>query len=178
MKKTVILLFAAACVLWSSGCRGDDSLSGRADGSMPGVPSGSTSSVPDGSLPTVKTWTEAEILELFSAAEDHGDWMVHGCAAVTDFAFDRIGVVLFTDREEQTVNVAFLSADGFYQTCGVYAQAYGDGGLTYCGDGAVTFQGVTQEERVTYRISFSTKEAGVNFQVESFRETDGAAEFP
>ena len=83
---------------------------------------------------------------------------------IPDFAYNRIGAVLYVDNENQTSNVAFLDADGYYQTSGVYANLYTDSEFTYCGDGTVTFKLETETGTVyTFQLSISIDGSNVKF---------------
>jgi hypothetical protein len=41
---------------------------------------------------------------------------------IPDFAYDRVGAVLYVNNKNQTSCVAFLDADGYYQSAGAYAK--------------------------------------------------------
>ena len=58
---------------------------------------------------------------MFSHAQET-DWEYIDCVLIPDHASDRIGAVLFWNDKEETSNVAFFDADGYFQQCGTYAK--------------------------------------------------------
>lgn len=126
--------------------------------------------VPDSVVESVakdKEWTQQDIKTLFIGKSNNANWEIEDCVVTSDFAFDRVGVVLYTDNEKKTSNVAFLSEDGYYQTCGVFAKTYFESELTYWGNGEVTFN-LQTEEGIAYncKITLSIEDSCVNFVVE------------
>ena len=101
-----------------------------------------------------KDWSKQEIQSLF-LSKANPDWTVIDCVTVSDFAFNRIGVVLFVDNKQIT-QVAFMDSEGCYQMCGTPAKLSLNPELTYCGNGIVTFK-LQTEDNITYdcKISFS-----------------------
>lgn len=121
----------------------------------------------DESVAKEKEWTKQEIRTLFIGKRNSSNWEIEDCVVTPDFAFDRVGVVLFTDNEKKTSNVAFLSEDGDYQTCGVFAKTYSESELTYCGYGEVIFK-LQTEEGIAYncKITLSIEDSCINLVVE------------
>lgn len=118
------------------------------------------------SLPTKKSWTADEIRSLFINSNNSAmsNYTIIDSVVIPDFAYDRIGAVLYVNTENQTSNVAFLDADGYYQTAGVYANLCSDSEFTYCGDGTVTFNLETDKGvAYTYQLSISIDGNNVNF---------------
>ncbi len=115
---------------------------------------------------TEKVWTEQEILSLFrSTQQEH--WHVLDCALMPDFAYDRVGVILFRDDTEGTTNLAFMDADGAYQKVGVSAKPYAEPNFTYLGNGAVAFQLEAEDgSPYMYKMTFSMEDNGINFKAE------------
>lgn len=105
-----------------------------------------------------KEWTEQEILSLFEA-KTKPNWTVIDCVRAPDFAFDRIGVVLFVDNDNGHYHLAFLDADGYYALCGTHGQLSVPAELEYCGNGIVTFK-VKAKDGLVYecKITFSQSE--------------------
>ena len=66
-------------------------------------------------------WTTQEIEELFRTNAD-ADCTLVACKSMFDFAYDRVGVVLYTDSKEGYIHVAFMDAEGNMQHCGVEAK--------------------------------------------------------
>lgn len=161
MRKLLVKFFFASLILilGISGC--------RYNGDSPDNVEETPQSVATEKIPTEKGWTEQEIRSLFTNASNHANQTIIDCVVATDFAFDRVGVVLFTDDEKQTSNVAFIGEDGYYQMCGVYAKTSDESELTYCGNGVVTFR-LETEEGVAYncKIALSIEDSSVNFIVE------------
>ena len=114
-----------------------------------------------------KDWSKQEIQSLF-LSKANPDWTVIDCVTVPDFAFNRIGVVLFVDNKQIT-QVAFMDSEGHYQLCGTSAKLSLNPKLTYCGNGIVTFK-LQTDDNVSYdcKISFSlyNDNRDVNFVLE------------
>ena len=83
-------------------------------------------------------WSIQEITSLFSVNAE-SDWKMVECASVYDFAYDRVGVVLYTDSDTEYINIAFIDAEGFMQHCGVEAVLDENAEFTYHGNGEITF---------------------------------------
>lgn len=113
-----------------------------------------------------KEWSKQEIMSLFLRNADI-NWTIVDCVTVPDFAFDRVGIILFLDDEEQTTNVAFMNEDGYYQRCGVYAKLCSNSELTYYGNGAVTFKLQTDDGiEYTNKVTISIEDINVHFVLE------------
>ena len=114
-----------------------------------------------------KEWTKQELAELFKIKAD-ADCTLITCASMFDFAYDRVGVALYTDSREGYTHVAFMDKDGNMQHCGVEAELCDSPKFTYLGNGEVTFKVCSKGgENYTQKISFSVNEEGVNFVSET-----------
>ena len=114
-----------------------------------------------------KEWTKQEIAELFKIKAD-ADCTLITCVSMFDFAYDRVGVVLYMDSKEGYIHVAFMDKDGNMQHCGVEAELCDSPEFTYLGNGEVTFKVCSKDgENYTQKISFSVNEEGVNFVSET-----------
>lgn len=69
---------------------------------------------------SVKEWTTQEIADLFKVKADV-DCTLIACASMYDFAYDRVGTILYTDSKEGYIYVAFMDKEGNQQHCGVEA---------------------------------------------------------
>lgn len=154
MKKLLVMLLYVILLWEISGCSYNNDLSDNVDSVTEKTSSD-------------KRWTKQEIRSLFTNASNPKNFTIIDCVVATDFAFDRIGVVLFTDDKKQTSNVAFIDADGHYQTCGVYAKICTENRFTYCENGIVTFR-LETERGIAYncKIALSIEDSSVNFVVE------------
>ena len=93
------------------------------------------------------------------------------CIGMFDFAYDRVGVILYTDSKEGYIHVAFMDAAGNMQHCGVEAELADSSEFTYLGNGEVTFKVCSKDSTsYTQRISFSVDEERVNFVSEVIEE--------
>ena len=119
-----------------------------------------------------KDWTTQEIAELFKTNANE-DCTLVACASMFDFAYDRVGVVLYTDSKEGYIHVAFMDAEGNMQHCGVEAEVLDSPEFTYLGNGEVTFK-VCSKDGIDYiqKISFSVDEEGVNFVSEAIEDSN------
>ena len=114
-----------------------------------------------------KEWTKQELAELFKIKAD-ADCTQITCASMFDFAYDRVGVALYTDSKAGYTHVAFMDKDGNMQHCGVEAELCDSPKFTYLGKGEVTFKACSKGgENYTQKISFSVNEEGVNFVSET-----------
>lgn len=171
--KRLALLFTAVLLLLV-GCDYD------IDVSEDRVDTGSgAQSVESLSEPASKEWTEEEIRSLFDEHKTDESWEVKECAVISDFAVDRVGVVLFTDGNDDITYAAFLNAEGDYQMCGVGAALDEESEFTYCGGGAVTFKvhtsdgmaytcKVTMSRRI--KVTSAGEEIEENLKVEKLEE--------
>ena len=120
----------------------------------------------------VKEWTKQEITELFKT-KAYEDCTLIACASMYDFAYDRVGAVLYTDSKEGYIHVAFMDAEGNMQHCGVEAKLTESPEFTYLGNGEVTFKVYSKDgEKYTQKLSFSNDQEGVNFVLESIKDDD------
>lgn len=115
-----------------------------------------------------KTWTEEAVIALFQDGKKNTDYEVTDCALTTDFAYDRVGVVQFTDENGNPCNFAFVDKEGFYQQVGIEAIIADNSSLTYIGDGKVTLTLVQKESGTIYdcTISFSADGDNIMFKIE------------
>ena len=122
---------------------------------------------------SVKEWTTQKIADLFKVKAD-GDCTLIACASMYDFAYDRVGTILYTDSKEGYIHVAFMDKEGNQQHCGVEATLVDSPEFTYLGNGEVTFKVCSKDgKNYTQKISFSVDEEGVNFVSEAmFRYDD------
>lgn len=113
---------------------------------------------------TSKTWSEAEIITMFESVKENKDWQYVDCAVVTDQAYEQVGVVLFWNAKNETSDLAFFDAEGYYQTCGIQAKICDESQLTYEGNGVVTVPLISEDENVSsYQISISIDGENVHF---------------
>ena len=49
------------------------------------------------------------------------DCTLIACASIFDFAYDRVGTILYTDSKEGYIHVTFMDKEGNMQHCGVVA---------------------------------------------------------
>lgn len=119
-----------------------------------------------------KNWTTQEIAELFKTNANE-DCTLVACASMFDFAYDRVGVVLYTDSKEGYIHVAFMDAEGNMQNCGVEAKVLDSPEFTYLGNGEVTFKVCSKDgENYTQKIAFSVDGEGVNFVAEAIEDSN------
>lgn len=103
---------------------------------------------------------------MFSLVQET-DWEYIDCVLIPDHASDRVGAVLFRNDKEQTSNVAFFDADGYFQQCGTYARMSDEPDFQYLGGGAVTFKLETEDGIIyNYTITISIDGSNVNFKAE------------
>ena len=110
-----------------------------------------------------REWTKQEIAELFKTKVDT-DCTLIACTSMFDFAYDRVGVILYTDSKEGYIHVAFMDKDGNMQHCGVETELADSPEFTYLGNGEVAFRVCSKDgEKYIQKISFSVDEERVNF---------------
>lgn len=117
-----------------------------------------------------KIWSEEEIINLFTNSPDHfvRDAAAIDAVAVTDFAFDLVGAVLYTKPDREEIWVAFVDAQGNAFSTGICAEIYADPELTYCGDGAVSLKLVSDDGTIyTHKLTVSILDGGVSYHHES-----------
>ena len=117
-----------------------------------------------------KEWTTQEIAELFKIKAD-ADCTLVTCTGMFDFAYDRVGAILYTDGKAGYIHVAFMDKEGNLQHCGVEAKLVESPEFTYWGNGEVTFK-VCSKDGINYiqKIAFSVDEEGVNFVSEAIED--------
>ena len=112
-------------------------------------------------------WSIQEIEALFLDNAEP-EWKLISCVSVYDFAYDRVGAVLYTEDDTGYVNVAFIDENGIMPRCGIEAAFDENPELTYHGNGEVTFN-VCSKDGVKYKqkIVFSKCDDQVSFISES-----------
>lgn len=168
MRKIVVgMILAGICIL--SGCGGTPPVQGQPSSlAASGRVQTEQKDGAAGSSPAEKSWTVGEITALFTSAnaDAPADLTIIDSIVIPDLAYDRVGAVLYRNNEKQTSNVAFLDAEGYCQTVGIYAKACADSRFAYCGDGTVAFDLETEEGAVRrYQVSISIEGGNVNFTV-------------
>ncbi len=118
-----------------------------------------------------ENWSQEDVLTMFSDIQKDG-WEYINCVLMPDYAWGRIGAVLFLDNCAGTCNVAFFNADGDFQQCGIDAIIADEPGFTYLGDGAVSFQLKAEDGSIyTYILTLSIDGNDVIFQArDNFKE--------
>ena len=161
MKRALLFIFMTVCVLGMSACSSKDAMPETSDSASNPVQNTDISNLNGG-----KIWSEQDVVSMFSLAQET-DWEYIDCVLIPDHASDRVGAVLFRNDKEQTSNVAFFDADGFYQQCGTYAKMSANPAFTYLGDGCVTFRLETEDGIIyNYTITISIDDSNVNFKAE------------
>ena len=161
MKRVLIFILMTVCILEMSSCGSKDAMPKTSDSVSNPVQSADTSN-----LNEEKIWSEQDIASMFSHAQET-DWEYIDCVLIPDHASDRIGAVLFWNDKNQTSNVAFFDADGYFQQCGTYAKMPSEPDFRYLGDGAVTFKLETEDGTIyNYTITISIDGSNVNFKAE------------
>ncbi len=161
MKRVVLFWIMLFCLFGTVGCTSNETAEDSSKTIIEN-PQNTENDSPD----LKHTWTKQEISSLFiKNAKD--SWRMIDCTPIPDYAYDKIGAVLYWDNESETSNVAFIDADGHNQCCGVYAKTNADAGFTYLGNGKVTFF-LQSEEGTTYNcnVTLSIDGSNVHFTVE------------
>ena len=65
-------------------------------------------------------WSRQDILALFEPNAEP-DWTIVDAVPAADFAYDRVGVILFVDNDTGYTGLAFMNADGHFARCGTAA---------------------------------------------------------
>lgn len=158
MKKCLVFLLTAICILGISGCGHQN---------VTAAPSVSTAASTPAASEQEKSRTEQDVISMFSKVKEK-DWEYVDCVLTPDHASGRIGAVLFRDSATSTSNVAFFDADGFFHQCGPHTKLSDQPDFTYLGDGTVTFQAEDENGAVSlYRITISIHDGNVFFKTES-----------
>ena len=161
MKRVLIFILMTVCILEMPSCGSKDAMPKTSDSVSNPVQNAETSK-----LNEEKNWSEQDIASMFSHAQET-DWEYIDCVLIPDHASDRIGAVLFWNDKNQTSNVAFFDADGYFQQCGTYAKMPAEPDFTYLGDGAVTFKLETDDGTIyNYTLTISIDGSNVNFKAE------------
>lgn len=104
--------------------------------------------------------TEQDIIALFQSQDDSIDTVVTDCILISDKAFHLVGVVQYTDSYQNPCNLAFIKADGFYQTINLdgenLCEIAQESKLSYMGDGAValTLQQKGTDQLYDYTVTY------------------------
>ena len=114
MKRALLFIFMTVCVLGMSACSSKDAMPETSDSASNPVQNTDISNLNGG-----KIWSEQDIVSMFSLVQET-DWEYIDCVLIPDHASDRVGAVLFRNDKEQTSNVAFFDADGYFQQYGTY----------------------------------------------------------
>lgn len=161
MKRILIFILMAVCILELSGCGSKDAIPTSSDSVSDPVQNTETSN-----LNEQKIWSEQDIISMFSHAQE-ADWEYIDCVLIPDHASDRIGAVLFWNDKKQTSNVSFFDADGYFQQCGTYAKISADPDFKYLGDGTVTFKLEAKDGTIyNYMLTISIEGSNVTFKAE------------
>lgn len=161
MKIVLIFVLMTVCILGMSSCGSKDAMPKTSDSVSNPVQNAETSK-----LNEEKNWSEQDIASMFSHAQET-DWEYIDCVLIPDHASDRIGAVLFWNDKNQTSNVAFFDADGYFQQCGTYAKMSVEPDFMYLGDGAVTFKLETEDGTIyNFTLTISIDGGNVYFNAE------------
>ena len=161
MKRVWIFILMTVCILEMSSCGSKDAMPKTSDSVSNPVQNADTSN-----LNEEKIWSEQDIASMFSHAQET-DWEYIDCVLIPDHASDRIGAVLFWNEKNQTSNVAFFDADGYFQQCGTYAKMPVEPDFMYLGDGAVTFKLETEDGTIyNFTLTISIDGSNVDFKAE------------
>lgn len=161
MKRALLFIFMTVCVLGMSACSSKDAMPETSDSASNPVQNTDISNLNGG-----KIWSEQDIVSMFSLVQET-DWEYIDCVLIPDHASDRVGAVLFRNDKEQTSNVAFFDADGYFQQYGTYARMSDEPDFQYLGGGAVTFKLETEDGIIyNYTITISIDDSNVNFKAE------------
>lgn len=159
MRKIAAFLVIIMVIFGTAGCRDNEmplASSKSVEMSKPTEDSGNG----DG-----KKWSEQEISSMFEEGKED-TWSMIECAMIPDYAYERIGVALFQDMDNEFAKVAFLDGDGHIQWCGIDAEIYSEPEFVYLGNGTVTFK-LKSEDGSPYevQITFSADGGNVSFTV-------------
>lgn len=112
-------------------------------------------------------WSLRQIEAMFLEKAE-SDWNLIDVVCVNDFAYDRVGVVLYTEENSDFINVGFLDKEGVMQHCGVEASLDENPEFVYHGNGEVTFRVCSKEgDKYKQKIIFAMDDDGVKFVSES-----------
>lgn len=168
MKKFLIFLFSIACMAVMCSCSRSNTMPESAEPLRePDQRVVATENTVSNAVEEETAFSLEDMISLFSSRKEP-KWQYIRFVLIPDHAANRVGAVLFWDSEDETSNVAFFDADGFFQVCGVYAKVTPESGFTYLGNGTVAFSAETVDGQVAqYTITLSVDGADVNFKVES-----------
>lgn len=163
MKMRLILpaLLTAACL-----CACTPAAPGNGSGSVisSGSVSGSQSQTDVSQEKT--TYTEADVQAAFQASDRAKNASILDCVVAEDQAYELMGVVQYLSSDQPDFcMVAFVALDGTVYASGPQAQPAYDNSLTYLGDGAVSFQILTDasEQSQLYQLTFHKDGTKVTF---------------
>ena len=139
MKRALLFIFMTVCVLGMSACSSKDAMPETSDSASNPVQNTDISNLNGG-----KIWSEQDIVSMFSLVQET-DWEYIDCVLIPDHASDRVGAVLFRNDKEQTSNVAFFDADGYFQQYGTYARMSDEPDFQYLGGGKQIYPKAVKE---------------------------------
>lgn len=105
-------------------------------------------------------WTEQELLTAFYQYAEEGTAVID-CVVVPDSAYGIVGVVQYTEKDEEGCWFDFLKGDGIPRSVGVLTPPAGKGTLEYIGDDTVTCT-LLKEDRTEYTCTISCYEIPEN----------------
>lgn len=125
---------------------------------------------------TNSEWKEPDISSLFLANAEP-DWQMQECVSFYDFAFQRVGAILYTENDSDYIKIAFIDSEGNMQHCGIEAVLAPENDVAYHGNGEVTFEACTKDG-IPYmqRIIFSESSDGINIISEAIKADDNQNE--
>ena len=152
---TIFLLIIGIVLISICGCR--NTHYGVSEGTYEGEPAAEET----------KEWSVQEISSLFYDNSEL-DWKMVECVSAYDFAYECVGVILYTESDEEYINVAFMDKEGGMQHCGIEAVLGENAEFAYHGNGEVTFNVCTKDGfKYKQKIIFSKNDDGVNFVSEA-----------
>ena len=114
-----------------------------------------------------EAWTEEKIQSVFVGAGGCREEDILDCVPVWDYAFERVGVVMFAGEEAQKVSFAFIDEEGEGQNCALLAGPAEDPELTYLGNGTVSCRMESEANKIyTTKLTFSISEGEICFKAE------------
>ena len=161
MKQLVSIFVLLICLLGLIGCQSDKK---QLNSSVPITENQQSTETKESNIKN--NWTEQEITSMFIKTMDDSCNIID-CVLIPDYAYDRVGAVLYWDGKKETTNVAFIDADGYNQSCGIYEKTYSQADFTYLGNGEVAFVLQSEEGEIyNCNITLSIDGSNVNFTVE------------
>lgn len=168
MKKSISLMLCLILAVLSVGCNSDKTSHSLTMGELEKMQAGTkdeTYSMEQ--TEDLKEWSIQEITSLFSEHAEP-DWKLADGISVYDFAYERVGVILYTESDTEYVNIAYMDAEGVMHHCGIEAVLDENPEFTYHGNGEVTFNVRSEDgKKYTQKITFSRDRESVNFVSEA-----------